>query len=203
MELIDTQEQLRDHYGVLHPLAVRKVHARLDDFCRRFIALSPFVVVASFDAEGRADASPRGDAPGFVRIVDDVTLLIPDRPGNNRVDSFGNIVSTGRVGLLFLVPGINDALRVNGGARVTTDNSFLQLDSVAGKLPRGGLLVSVEEAFFHCGKAVMRSQLWATGSQVPKNSFPGIGRIISEQLKEGDPAELERAVEEESKKTLY
>ena len=115
MELIDTQEQLRDHYGVLHPLAVRKVHARLDDFCRRFIALSPFVVVASFDAEGRADASPRGDAPGFVRIVDDVTLLIPDRPGNNRVDSFGNIVSTGRVGLLFLVPGLNDALRVNGG----------------------------------------------------------------------------------------
>ena len=151
MELIDTQEQLRDHYGVLHPLAVRKVHARLDDFCRRFIALSPFVVVASFDAEGRADASPRGDAPGFVRIVDDVTLLIPDRPGNNRVDSFGNIVSTGRVGLLFLVPGLNDALRVNGGALVTTDKSFLQLDSVAGEFPRGGLLISVEEAFFHHG----------------------------------------------------
>ena len=173
MELIDTQQQLRDHYGVLHPLAVRGPCSVLR-FFRRLIALSPFVVVASFDAEGRADASPRGDSPGFVRIVDDVTLLFPDRPGNNRVDSFGNIVSTGRVGLLFLVPGLNDALRVNGGARVTTDNSFLQLDTVAGKLPRGGLLVSVEEAFFHCGKAVMRSQLWATGSQVPKDSFPGV-----------------------------
>jgi PPOX class probable FMN-dependent enzyme len=200
---ITGEEQLRGQYGTMHPLAVRKVLDRLDEYCRRFIALSPFLVLATSGADGMLDASPRGDDPGFVQPIDDHTLLIPDRPGNNRVDSLCNVVATGQVGLLFMVPGLRETLRVNGTARLSTDPELLATAVVGGKPPISCLLVTVQEAYFHCGKAIIRSHLWEPERALPKGSFPGIGRIISEQLQVGDPAELEQAVEEEELKTLY
>lgn len=129
---------LRDHMGAVSPLAERKVLSRLDAHCRRFIELSPFLVLASADAQGRADASPRGDPPGFVRVIDDGTLFIPDRPGNNRVDSFANVLAAPEVGLLFFVSGIDETLRVNGTARIGLDSALLAGAELNGRQPRTG-----------------------------------------------------------------
>jgi PPOX class probable FMN-dependent enzyme len=127
---------LRAHMGQINPMAARKVLPRLDRHCRRFIELSPFLVLATADADGGVDASPRGDPPGFVQIVDDSTLIIPDRPGNNRVDSFGNVLSAPGVGLIFFVPGIDETLRVNGTARLLAEQDALAGLEVNGKAPR-------------------------------------------------------------------
>jgi len=203
MEGLSDPRLLREHYGDIHPLARRKVLHRLDRWCREFIALSPLLVLATADAEGRVDASPRGDAPGFVLVLDDNTLLVPDRPGNNRVDSYGNVLSNSGVGLLFLVPGLNETLRVNGRARVVTDAALLAPAAVQGKPPRAGVLVAVEEAFFHCGKALIRAHLWDAERHVPRGSFPSIGRIIVEQTGGADAEEADRAVQENYRTGLY
>lgn len=195
--------QLREHYGEIHQLALRKVQTRLDRHCRDFIALSPFLVLATADADGRVDASPRGDAPGFVQVLDDVTLLVPDRPGNNRVDSFGNIVSHPGVGLLFMVPGLNETLRVNGAARIITEEALLTPAVAQGKMPRAGLLIDVQEAFFHCGKALIRAHLWDAERHLPRGSFPSIGRIIAEQTGACAAEEADRAVEHNYRTGLY
>lgn len=200
---ISDAERLRAHIGTLHPLAERKVIDRLDRFCRDFIALSPFLVLATADASGRADASPRGDAPGFVAVLDDRTLLIPDRRGNNRVDSFGNVVSSPGVGLIFMVPGINETLRVNGRARVTSDPALLEPATVQERMPTTGLLVAVEEAFFHCGKALIRSKLWEPATKVERSRFPTLGQIIAEQTKAVDAAEADANLEEAYRTRLY
>jgi len=200
---IADQAELRAHIGVLHPLAERKVINRLDGFCRDFIALSPFLVLASADGAGRADASPRGDAPGFVQVLDDRTLLIPDRRGNNRVDSYGNILSSPGVGLIFMVPGIAETLRVNGRARLTRDADLLQPSTVQERMPTLGLVVEVEEAFFHCGKALIRSKLWDPASQVERSSFPTLGRIVAEQTKGISVAEAEANLAEAYRSRLY
>jgi PPOX class probable FMN-dependent enzyme len=201
--LIGDPEALRAHIGVVSPLASDKVLDRLDSFCRDFIALSPFLVLASCDSEGRADASPRGDAPGFVRVLDEKTLLIPDRRGNNRVDSFGNILSAPGVGLVFMVPGIPETLRVNGKGRATRDAELLAASTVQERPPVTGLLVTVEEAFFHCGKALIRSKLWDPASQVPRASFPTLGRIIADQTRAVDADEADRNLEEAYRTRLY
>ncbi len=180
---IGGEDELRSHFGEISPLAVHKVVSRLDTFCRDFIGLSPFLVLASSDREGRADASPRGDAPGFVQVLDDRTLLIPDRRGNNRVDSFGNILTAPDVGLIFMVPGINETLRVNGTGRITRDATLLAPLVAQGKVPTIGLLVEVEEVFFHCGKALMRSKLWDPATRVERATFPTLGRILAEQTR--------------------
>jgi PPOX class probable FMN-dependent enzyme len=176
---IADQAGLRAHVGAVNPLAERKVLDRLDGFCRDFIALSPFLVLATADADGRADASPRGDAPGFVQVLDERRLLIPDRRGNNRVDSYANILAAPGVGLIFMVPGIAETLRVNGRARLTRDADLLEPMTVQERTPTLGLLVEVDEAFFHCGKALIRSKLWDPASQVERGSFPSLGRIVA------------------------
>jgi PPOX class probable FMN-dependent enzyme len=196
-------EQLRSLVGEVHPLAERKVLDRLDRYCRDFIALSPFLVLATADAEGRADASPRGDGPGFVQVLDEKTLLIPDRRGNNRVDSYGNVLSAPGVGLIFFVPGINETLRVNGQARMTTEPALLQPLAMQDKVPKLGLIVAVEEAFFHCGKALIRSKLWAPEAQVERESFPTLGRIVAEQTKAITVAEAEANMTEGYRTRLY
>lgn len=199
----DDAAQLRSLLGEVHPLAEKKVLDRLDRFCRDFIALSPFLVLASADGEGRADASPRGDGPGFVQVLDDRTLLIPDRRGNNRVDSYSNVLSAPGVGLIFFVPGINETLRVNGRARMTTDATLLAPLAMQEKAPKLGLIVDVEEAYFHCGKALIRSKLWAPESQVERGSFPTLGRIVAEQTRAIDAAEADANVEEGYRTRLY
>ena len=196
-------DELRSHFGAVNPLAAHKVLPRLDAFCRDFIALSPFLVLASSDGRGGADASPRGDAPGFVQVLDDATLLIPDRRGNNRVDSFGNILTSPGIGLIFLVPGINETLRVNGTARITRDAALLEPLVAQGKVPTVGLLIDVAEVFFHCGKALMRSKLWDSGAQVERDRFPTLGRIIAEQTRRISVDEAESMMEEGYGTRLY
>lgn len=196
-------DQLRALMGPVNPLAERKVLDRLDRFCRDFIALSPFLVLASSDGAGGADASPRGDGPGFVQVLDDSTLLIPDRRGNNRVDSYGNILAAPGIGLIFFVPGIAETLRVNGKARMTRDPALLEASTVQDKTPTLGLVVAVEEAFFHCGKALIRSKLWAPETQVERGGFPSLGRIVAEQTRVIEVAEAEASVEEGYRTRLY
>lgn len=195
--------QLRSLVGEVHPLAEKKVLDRLDRFCCDFIALSPFLVLASADAKGRADASPRGDGPGFVHVLDEKTLLIPDRRGNNRVDSYANVLSAPGVGLIFFVPGINETLRVNGRARMTTDAALLEPLAMQDKVPKLGLIVAVDEAYFHCGKALIRSRLWAPEAQVERGSFPTLGRIVAEQTKAITVAEAEANMAEGYRTRLY
>lgn len=203
MNQITDPLSLRTHYGEISALARRKVLPRLDRHARAFIALSPFVVLASADAGGHTDASPRGDAPGFVRVLDETTLILPDRPGNNRVDSFSNVLATSGVGLLFLVPGIDETLRVNGTARLLTDPELLAASAVNGKLPRAGLEIAVREVFFHCGKALKRARLWDPERYQPRQAFPSLGRVIAEQTGACTVEEGEKAVLEGYRDRLY
>ncbi|WOH82095.1 pyridoxamine 5'-phosphate oxidase family protein [Bradyrhizobium sp. BEA-2-5] len=200
---VKSQEDLRSHFGQVSPLAEKKVLHHLDKFCRDFIALSPFLVLATSDCNGHADASPRGDAPGFVAVLDDKTLLIPDRRGNNRVDTFGNIIASPGIGLLFMVPGINETLRVNGRAEISQDAKLLAPLAVQNVVPIIGLKVLVEETYFHCGKALMRSKLWSPATQVERNNFPTLGRIIAEQTAAIEPEVAEKAMEEAYRTRLY
>jgi PPOX class probable FMN-dependent enzyme len=190
-------------YGEPSDLAARKVMSRLDVHCRRFIELSPFLVIGTSDGNGRQDVSPRGDAPGFVRILDDQTLLVPDRPGNNRVDTLGNIAEHPDLALIFLVPGVDETLRVNGKGRVTTDPAVLADSAVNGKLPRSGLLVSIDECFLHCGKALIRSRLWDPESRIERRSFPSLARMISDQIAGVQEREAEVAIDQAYRTTLY
>lgn len=194
---------LRAHYGPVSDLAARKQLHRLDAHCRAFIALSPFLVLASSDGAGGVDASPRGDAPGFVRVPDDVTLLLPDRPGNRRVDSYSNILAQPGVGLLFMVPGIEETLRVNGTAQVVTDAALLGPLAAQGRPPLAGLLVSVREAFFHCGKALIRSKLWDASRQMERSSFPTLGRILADQIQSVEATDADASIAETYRTRLY
>jgi PPOX class probable FMN-dependent enzyme len=166
-EVISSQAELRAVIGPALPRSVKKEIARLDENCRALIAASPFVLIASGDATGRMDVSPKGDAPGFVQVLDDETLAIPDRPGNRRADTFENVLQNPGVGLLFLIPGKLETLRVNGRARVVRDPALRSRMAVQGKSPELVLAVTVEQAFIHCGKCMIRSRLW------DKESWPG------------------------------
>jgi len=178
--------------GAVSPLAASKCLPKLDKHSRAFIALSPFLVMASSDAEGRADASPRGDPAGFVVVIDDNTLLLPDRPGNNLVDTFTNILSSPGVGLIFFVPGFEETLRVNGRARISTDGNRLAGSVVAGKQPKTGLIIAVEEVFFHCAKAIRRARLWDLAARVERSVFPTLGRITADRNAAYTEEEAER-----------
>jgi PPOX class probable FMN-dependent enzyme len=203
MDALTEPDALRAHYGTVHPLAVRKVLRRLDMHCRDFIARSPFAVLATADGAGNVDASPRGDAPGFVAVLDDTTLLLPDRPGNNRVDSYGNILAHPGIGLLFFLPGVNETLRVNGRARVVTDADLLAPLSAQGKSPGAGLLIAVDEVFFHCAKALMRSKLWDPATQIERKTFPTLGKIIADQTRAMPAPEADELVEHGYRTGLY
>ncbi len=203
MDIIEDIAEIRELYGEPMERAVKKQLPRLEKHSRAFIALSPFLVIASTDPDGRCDASPKGDMPGFVRVLDDETLLIPDRLGNNRVDTIGNLLSCPGVGLIFFVPGLRETLRVNGRAHVTTDPALLAPCAVGGKLPRSGIVVHAEEVYFHCGKALIRSDLWNPDKHVPRGAWPSLGRIIAEQVGNMDPDEAERQTAESYRTRLY
>jgi PPOX class probable FMN-dependent enzyme len=194
---------LRQHFGPVGKLAESKTLPRLDRFCRDFIALSPFLVLATADGAGGVDASPRGDAPGFVAVLDDSTLLLPDRPGNRRVDSFQNIVASPGIGLIFFVPGIDETLRVNGRARLATDPALLAGVAAQGKIPTTGVLIEVQEAFFHCAKALIRSRLWDPDARVERTTFPTLGHIIAEQTRATTTPEAEAAIADGYRDRLY
>jgi PPOX class probable FMN-dependent enzyme len=194
---------LRAHFGAVSKLAEHKVLPRLDRHCRAFIALSPFLVLATTDGQGGVDASPRGDAPGFVAVLDDETLLLPDRPGNRRVDSFGNVLANPGVGLIFFVPGIDETLRVNGSARTTTDAALLAQVPAQGKTPSAGMVISVQEVFFHCAKALIRAKLWDPAGRVERRSFPTLGRILADQTASVSAEDADAAIAEGYRNRLY
>ena len=204
MSIIEDISEIREIYG--HPMerTVKKQLPRLEKHSRAFIAMSPFIVMATCDADGRCDASPKGDAPGFVTVLDDKTLLIPDRLGNNRVDSIGNILQHPRVGLIFMVPGLRETLRVNGRAQITTDPELLAATVFNEKMPRSGILVTADEVYFHCGKAMIRSDLWNPEKHVARDAFPSLGIVIAEQIGQVvEPNEAARATEESYRTRLY
>ena len=191
---IDSVERLRALYAEPGERAVRKQLAALDVHCRRYIELSPFLVVASSNAAGAMDASPRGGAPGFVRVIDERTLLVPDAPGNNRLDSLENIIATGKVGLFFMIPGIDETLRVNGTARLSCLAQHLQVFADEKRRPKLVIEVAVEEAYLHCAKAFMRARLWQSSSQVSRSILPTMGQMINSQTGIAVPAETHEAM---------
>lgn len=179
-ETIDTEEALKALLGEPSPMVCAKLSKRLNPLTRKFIELSPFVCLATSDELGNCDVSPRGDPAGFVRIVDDVTLLIPERPGNRLADSLRNIVRNGHVGLLFVIPGVGDTFRVNGRATLTTDAALLAPCAVEGKTPRLGILVDIDLAYTQCSKAFLRSQLWDPTQFHARSELPTNGEIHRE-----------------------
>ncbi|MEE8434344.1 MAG: pyridoxamine 5'-phosphate oxidase family protein [bacterium] len=190
-------------YGETSELARHKVRPVLDVHCRNFIALSPFLLISSASADGRADVSPKGDPPGFVKVLDDKTLLIPDRPGNNRLDGMRNILENPHVGLIFMIPGVNETLRINGRARIITGDSQLQSQAVKGKIPKTGLLVEVEEAFLHCSKALVRSRLWDQAAQIERSRLPSMGRMLADQIKGVEAEQVDRDIAKHPRENLY
>lgn len=194
---------LRERWGQPGELAEKKVLRRLDAHCRRFIALSPFLTLGTSDAEGRHDVSPRGDAPGFVRVLDDTTLLIPDRPGNRRFDSLDNIAHQPRLALLFLLPGVDETLRVNGRGRITEDAGLLAGSAVNGRPPLSGLVVEIDECFLHCGKAMIRSRLWDPETRIERRSFPTLARMIADQIAGVDEQAAGAAIDHAYREKLY
>jgi uncharacterized protein len=178
--LADVSE-LRPLYSNPSTLARAKQLALIDTHCRNFIARSPLVMVGSVHPERGMDVSPRGDAPGFVRVLDEHHLAIPDRPGNNRLDTLENLLEKPAIGLFFVIPGIDETLRVNGTARLTRTQWLLDSMAVAGKIPKLAIVVTVTEAFLHCAKALKRAHLWDDDYRLERKELPTLGRMIIEQ----------------------
>ncbi|WP_226537328.1 pyridoxamine 5'-phosphate oxidase family protein [Fictibacillus halophilus] len=181
-ECITSQEELRNMLGSPSLRGQNKVISTIDEHCREFIGKSPFLVLATSDAAGNCDSSPRGDAPGFVYVLDDQHLIIPDRPGNKRVDSMFNILENPRVGLLFLIPGMGETLRINGQATIIRDEAILEKMAVNGKAPLLGIVVKVEQCFMHCGKAFKRSGLWEPEKWGAKEELPNAAKILADHV---------------------
>ena len=189
--MIDDIDRMRKLYAEPKGRAVNKQLTRLDRHCCSFIKLSPFVVIASGASEGLLDASPRGGEPGFIKILDDKTLLIPDAKGNNRLDTLTNIIASNRVGLLFLIPGIDETLRINGPARLTGDPEMIRHFANEQNVPKLVIAVTVAEAYLHCAKALMRSKLWKIERQVDRNGLPTMGQMINDQTGSQDAVETQ------------
>ena len=188
---ITTVESLRALYAPARERSVKKEMPQLDVHSTRFISLSPLLVVASHSALGDMDASPRGGEPGFVKVVDTHTLLLPDSPGNNRLDTLENIIQTGRVGLLFFVPGVDETLRVNGRAVLTNDEADIARCLDAKRTPKLVIRVTVEAAYLHCAKALMRSSLWDASRHVARSVMPSMGEMMKDQIGGDIPAETQ------------
>ena len=186
---ITSVTQLRALYGQPGERAVKKELSRLDRHMQRFIALSPLVVLASSDAQHQLDASPRGGAPGFVKLRDETTLWLPDAPGNNRLDTLENVLATASLGLLFFIPGVDEMLRVQGRASLCTAPEILHAFSSEPRPPKLVIEVEVQSAYLHCAKAMMRSRLWHPQSRVDRNVLPTMGEMIKEQAQLSEPAE--------------
>jgi PPOX class probable FMN-dependent enzyme len=187
--MIESADALRRLYSEPKERAIKKQLNRLDPHCSRFIAMSPFVVIASGSTGAHMDASPRGGEPGFVKSPDHGTLLIPDASGNNRLDTLTNIIASGKIGLLFFVPGFDETLRVNGTARLRDEPEFLHYFSADKHPPKLVIEVAVAEAYLHCAKAFMRSRLWDGASQVERSVLPSMGEMVADQS--GAPPETQ------------
>lgn len=202
---LDSEDDLRRLVGPPSERSLRKEQDRLDQHSRAFIALSPFLLIGTTDRSGRCDVSPKGDAPGFVHVLDERRLLIPDRPGNKRFDGMRNVLDNPRVGLLFLVPGRIETLRVNGRARITREPALLQRVEAQGRVPLLAIGVEIEQVFLHCGKAALRSRLWTPQTWAPDDALPSLACMLHDQIKpEGESlADYERDIDEANRNRLY
>jgi hypothetical protein len=203
---VSSLEALRHILGEPWDGARHKQHESLDAHDIAWIAASPFLMLSTSSRDGWADASPRGDAPGFVRVLDAKTLVIPDRPGNQRADSLRNILETGRVGLIFLIPGRNETLRINGCAAITTEPALLETMTVNGKTPKLAVRVHVEEAFLHCGKAFICSKLWQPDAWTTASGVPSAGVMYRDQIPEVrwlEVKQVEALLEDDYRDGLY
>ena len=195
-ERITDNQTLRELVGTPSERAVKKQLAYLDTHATAFIERSPFVLLGTAGPDGRCDVSPKGDRPGFVAVLDEHTVVIPDRPGNKRLDSLQNILANPHVGLLFLIPGMDETLRVNGAAELVRDDDLLERMAVDGKRPLLGIMVHVEETFLHCGRSFLRAQLWEPEHYMTRGEMPSLARMITDQTRaSGDSdADYERIV---------
>ncbi|WP_174732851.1 pyridoxamine 5'-phosphate oxidase family protein [Mesobacillus harenae] len=204
-QTITTEEELRGLLGYPGDLASKKVIDNIDEHCRDFISKSPFLVLSTTDSSGNCDVSPRGDAPGFVHILDEKHLVIPERPGNRRLDSLKNILSNPRVGLLFLIPGLGETLRINGKACLVTDKDLLEKSAVNGRTPLISIAVEAEECFIHCAKALKRSALWQQDTWAPAETLPSAAKMMASHAKSAGLSEegIADRLEESYTKRLY
>jgi uncharacterized protein len=202
MSAIGSEQALRELYGHPGERAVAKEQPRLDAHCRAFIAHAPFLVMGTAGADGRCDVSPKGDAPGFVQVLDDQRLAIPDRPGNNRLDGLRNVLDNPHVALIFFIPGREDTLRVNGRAAISRDEALLDRLAVEGKRPQTVLLVDVEQAFMHCPRAFKRAGLWDPQRWPDASAVASMQRMIWDLLPTKPAGQTVEQYERESQERL-
>jgi PPOX class probable FMN-dependent enzyme len=202
-EVITTQQRLRELSKQPSQRASNKVIDHVDDICRRFIAACPFVMVASRGSDGRMELSPKGDPPGFVAVLDEKTLAIPDRPGNHRLDTFDNLLTDAQVGLFFVIPGNGDTLRVSGAGRIVRDRSLQARLAVNGKDPNLVLVVTVEEAFMHCPKCMLRSRLWSPEHWPNRSNVPSLAEAIVAHAKPPETVADVQAIIDDGTARLY
>jgi PPOX class probable FMN-dependent enzyme len=202
MAAITTEAELRALYAAPAERTLRKELDHLDRHCRRFIEHAPFLVLATADADGRQDATPRGGDPGFVHMADERTLLLPDRPGNNRLDSLSNLTQRPEVGLLFLIPGVDETLRVNGTAELRDDTELTGRFEFSQRSPTIVVRITVRQAYLHCAKALMRSRLWDPDTRIERSELPTMGQMLRDQIGSG-PVETQAEMLERYRGQLY
>jgi uncharacterized protein len=204
-DILTTEQDLRAIVGTPSARAVKKIQNSLDAHTRAFVAQSPFLLIATSDANGRCDVSPKGDAPGFVQVLDDRRLVIPERPGNKRLDGMLNLLANPHIGLIFMVPGREETLRVNGKAWITRDSALLERCVAQGKVPLVAIGVEVEQCFLHCPKAFIRSRLWHQEAWPAADALPSMACVLFDQIKPADATlqDYERSIEEGNTKGLY
>ena len=201
---VSDKATVREIVGDPIPIVRNKEMPRLDKYCRQFIEMSPFLCLGTVGADGHIDMSPRGDPPGFVKILDDRTLLIPDRQGNQRVDSMLNITENPQIGLIFFLPGIEETLRIRARVSITRDQELLGPLALNGKTPKLGFLVEIDQVFFQCAKALIRSKLWDPSTPIKRSEFPPFGQITRDQRRPDAKVEdIEAMLQDNYKNELY
>jgi len=201
---ITTEKELRDIMGYPTEIVTRKTIKHIDEHCKSFIENSPFIAIATSDASGNLDVSPKGDPAGFVKILSDKVLAIPDRPGNRKADTLSNIIQNPNIGLIFFIPGIRETLRVNGAAQIVTDSRVLELLSCQGKAPSIAIIVTVKEAFMHCAKCIIRSNLWTKVDDQQERTIPSLGRVLVDHGKlDITYQELDDMIKDDERTNLY
>jgi len=203
MSAIETERKLRSLYAPTKERAIKKQLSRLDQHCRNFLALVRFTVLSTCDTQGNMDASPRGGEAGFIKVIDDNSVIVPDWSGNNRLDTFSNILQTGRIGAIFLVPGVDEALRINGTASLRNDEAYTSLCEVNGRFPKVVVHIAVKEAYLHCAKAIMRAQLWLPEAKVERKVLPTMNEMLRDQIGQAEPAEPQELMLARHKTELY
>ena len=201
-EMITSEAEIRTLIGNPSELVKRKVIARLDDNCIRFLSQSPLLFLATSDEAGHCDVSPRGDAPGFVHVLDARRFIIPERPGNRRIDSLRNILANGHAGVIFIIPGLEETLRVNGRACIVKDRALLEPMKANGNSPVLGIGITVEECFIHCAKAFKRSTLWNPASWPAEEELPSAAQMLAAHAR-GNADDIARSLQESYTKRLY